>query len=405
MKDHTNSMHLNQKRFKCSECGFKSYFMHYIKNHIATNHTDNECKIEKIICSQCGSGTKHDQCNEDEEEGQKPSKVAKIDGSDEKKCTKCSFVTQKGFYLKRHLQLSHGQDSDPSKIIHCESCEFETLRTKSLVDHTNAQHLNQKRFSCSECGFKSYYDQHVKTHIKSKHEFQRRVTSLKLHEGPKPPKVSKIDGSEKKCTECSFVTQKGFYLKRHLQLSHGEDSDPTKIIHCESCEFETAKTKSLVDHTNAQHLNQKRYNCSKCGFKSYYDQHVQSHIATNHPKSESEVERISCNECRFNREHVQCIEDHLESKKQNFACNYCDVKFMTNQEVIVIHMKSFHPEQKLFHCNNCSYRCNWLYNLRNHKKAKHKSEVTSKDESLEATFSGIIGLFMKHVETTSRDRI
>ena len=331
-------------------------------------------------------------------------------------CNICDFESKKKYGLDKHIKLLHRSVGGPSNVMECNRCNLKFARHQLLKNHKRARHLNEKRFSCNTCDYKSFYNQAVQNHVKTKHkdsntaislklsEIDGPVISLKLGEGPK--KVPKIDGLyENRCTECSFVTQKVIYLKRHLQLSHGQDSDPLKIIHCESCEFETLRTKSLVDHTNAQHLNQKRYNCSKCGFKSYYDQHVQSHIATNHPKSESEVERISCNECRFNREHVQCIEDYLESKKQNFACNYCDVKFMTNQEVIVIHMKSFHPEQKLFHCNNCSYRCNWLYNLRNHKKAKHKSEATSKDESLEATFSGIIGLFMKHVETTSREKI
>ena len=114
-----------------------------------------------------------------------------------------------------------------------------------------------------------------------------------------------------------------------------------------------------------------------------------------------EIERISCIECRVDIEHGQCHTDNSESKNENFDCNHCNLKLTTSQNGIVSHMKSFHPEEKLFHCNNCSYRCNWLYNLRTHKKTEHKREE-KKEDSLEATFSGIIGLFMKHAETKAR---
>ena len=64
----------------------------------------------------------------------------------------------------------------------------------------------------------------------------------------------------------------------------------------------------------------------------------------------------------------------------------------------VSHMNTEHPNQKLFHCNHCSFKCNWLYNLRRHKKGEHKIGKNKSDD-LFATFSGIIGLFMKHTET------
>ena len=155
----------------------------------------------------------------------------------------------------------------------------------------------------------------------------------------------------------------------------------------------------MTDHTNATHLNQKRFNCSECNFKAYHGNHIKSHMATRH--TEGEIEMISCIECKVDTEHGQCHEDNTESEKQNFECNYCNLKLTTSQNVIVSHMKSFHPEEKLFHCNNCSYRCNWLYNLRTHKKSEHTREE-KKQESLEATFSGIIGLFMKHAESKAR---
>ena len=276
LKNNKRARHLNEKRFSCNTCDYKSFYNQAVQNHVKTKHKDSNTAISlklseidgPVISLKLGEG---------------PKKVPKIDGSNENTCTYCSFVTQKGIYLKRHLLLSHGEESDPSKIIHCESCEFETLRAKSLKDHTNAQHLNQKRFSCSECGFKSYYDQHVQSHIASKHKGSKEAKVLKvdcsnctlninhskcqrsLKNRVKHKTISKSEAisfqkKEKVCTKCPFVTKTQHYLKRHLLLSHGPESDQSKIMACKSCEYETNRKRSMKDHTNSMHLNQKRFN-------------------------------------------------------------------------------------------------------------------------------------------------
>ena len=125
---------------------------------------------------------------------------------------------------------------------------------------------------------------------------------------------------------------------------------------------------------------------------------IRKHIIREHSDNDCEVERLTCGECISNREDHQCHEDDQETK--NFECNFCDLRLTTKttHRVVVNHMKTHHPDQKLFHCNRCSFKCNWLYNLRSHKKVEHKIEAKKSDNLLE-TFSGIIGLFMKHAET------
>ena len=488
LENHTNSIHLNQKRVKCSVCDFRSYHGQIITFHMATKHADNDVEIERISCINCRVSTEHDQCDEDNSKSDFDcnycnfkkttsqevivshmkvvhpeerlfhcnscsyrcnwqynlethkkivhkilpnlnSSEGRLDVSHTtdlqvSKCKACEFETKKMRYLRRHTHLMHGPNADVINVLTCPTCEFETKRNQSLEDHINAQHLNERRFSCNSCDFKSYYRQHMKIHIISRHRgskpanmttigcsdctsnighstcklprrrARRRPTQLMTNE--KANSAVSVKKENRMCQECSYVTQKRSYLRRHLDLSHGQNSDQSKIMSCKICEFETNIAQSLADHTNSIHLNQKRFNCSVCDLKSYFGNHIKSHMATQH--AEGEVERISCNECRVNTEHDRCHEGHSESAKQNFDCNYCNFKSTTSQEVIVSHMKTFHPEERLFHCNNCSYRCNWLYNLRTHKTTEHKRKGTN-DNSLEATFSGIIGLFIRHAET------
>ena len=373
LKNHIKAQHLNEKHFSCSTCDYKSFYNQAVKNHIISQHTGSKVtKINKLDCSECFQQITV--------------------------CRLCEYTTKKISHFKRHTKLMHGPNAEASNILSCKSCEFETKKTQLLKNHINAHHLNEKRFSCNSCDFQSFYSQAVKNHIISKHKGSKLAKITKIG----CPDTVFAEGNDIMCSKCSYVTQKRTYLKRHLQLSHCPNSEESKIMTCNICKFEANRAQSMTDHTNSMHLNQKRFNCSECDYKSYFGHHIKIHMARNHSDNNGEIERISCSQCRFNIEHDRCNEDSSESERQNFDCNCCNLKLITSQQVLVSHMKTFHPEEKLFHCNNCSYRCNWIYNLKTHKKTEHK-RAEKKDDSLEATFSDIIGLFMKHAETKARD--
>ena len=38
---------------------------------------------------------------------------------------------------------------------------------------------------------------------------------------------------------------------------------------------------------------------------------------------------------------------------------------------MMIHMKTYHRNDKIFDCDTCEYKSNWLTNLRTHQQAKH----------------------------------
>ena len=102
---------------------------------------------------------------------------------------------------------------------------------------------------------------------------------------------------------------------------------------------------------------------------------IRKHTIREHSDNDCEVERLTCGDCISNREDHKCQEDDPETK--NFECNFCDLRLTktTTHRVVVNHMKTHHPDQKLYHCNHCSFKCNWLYNLRSHKKLEHKIEA------------------------------
>ena len=433
MTRHKNAQHANEKRFSCNLCGFKSFYKHHVKQHVKHNHKETKgTGVQKLKCPACRKDTSHIKCTlgkktfkgpnflqEESQERQKHlSKTARSDDQN-LQCKDCSFETKNNSYMSRHTYLLHHLKTDEALIQACASCEFQTLKVTSLANHVKAQHMEEKRFSCSECVFKSFYKHHVAQHIANNHKtvketFVRKIGCFdcrfrKEHSICQQPLrrkqqmknyILKTEFSGYKsetldCPDCHYKSKNRIYLKRHRKLTHGQNIDPMDILTCTNCEFETLALKSMENHKSDKHLNEKHYNCSECDFRSFYRHSIMSHIKTNHVISGGEAILIQCPKCRFGAKHDTCNEDTYESiQMETFKCSHCDFNCINTKETALIHIKSNHPEEKLFHCNKCAYKCNFLYNLRSHKRAQHKVEVTRK-KKLEDTFSGIIESFRR----------
>ena len=76
----------------------------------------------------------------------------------------------------------------------------------------------------------------------------------------------------------------------------------------------------------------------------------------------------SCPLCSANIEHQRCQTSASNPIQQ---CQLCG-EFKSSQVKLREHMRASHPLEKLFNCDKCAYKCNWLPNLNVHKNAKHE---------------------------------
>ena len=118
-------------------------------------------------------------------------------------------------------------------------------------------------------------------------------------------------------------------------------------------------------------------------------------------------ERVHTKEKPFNCQYcgkgfsVKCnLKAHLETHKsveeRSFKCSQCS-HTATTLPLLRLHMHS-HTGERPYVCELCGESYRRPSNLRRHKKLEHKIGKNKSDD-LFATFSGIIGLFMKHTET------
>ena len=125
--------------------------------HIKSQHGDlNSAKSQKLGCSDCISSIDHS----------KHRRAKKTLYA----CNSCKYETKKSNFLKSHRRVVHGPEAMASSVLCCTDCEFEATKVKHLENHINAEHLNEKRFSCNSCDFQSFYAMRVKSHIFLKHK-------------------------------------------------------------------------------------------------------------------------------------------------------------------------------------------------------------------------------------------
>ena len=142
----------------------------------------------------------------------------------------------------------------------------------------------------------------------------------------------------------SLYYQPTNYIRIHKKVVHGTNADPSKIVRCATCKFETLKQVNLRIHMNHKHR-------------------------ASHEKRKALD--IAPTKCKF------CV-------------------FVSSKRALVDHMKSTHPQEALFECDACSYKSNYQPNLNTHINAKHTKESFQCDKCYFKTMWKIS--FMDHMK-------
>ena len=156
---HYTDMHPGVKRFKCSQCSFKS-----IRKGSLTRHAKVHSDKKEFQCRECSSKfkrkehlTQHEKIHSDKKEFQ---------------CHECSFKCKRKFLLTQHAQVHSDK-----KEFQCRECSSKFKRKEHLTQHEKI-HSDKKEFQCHECSFKSKRKESLTRHIKTKHDVPAAIKIL-----------------------------------------------------------------------------------------------------------------------------------------------------------------------------------------------------------------------------------
>ena len=101
-----------------------------------------------------------------------------------------------------------------------------------------------------------------------------------------------------KCILCSYTTDDGFNMKKHMSIHTGEYN---YVCTYPSCNYRSNNSSSLVVHTR-MHTKERPYVCSYegCHYKTITNGHLRRHVKRNHNKS-LVVDKMNCTVNEMNR--------------------------------------------------------------------------------------------------------
>ena len=357
---------------------------------------ENESMIENY-CKYCEDGEVHLKCDSDQRSAsdEDPRSKSKLSTKIIFSCNSCDYETRKEYFLEKHKRLQHNE----FKRIQCPpDCRYKTSKQRYLDNHTQLNHgpnavLKEEIIFCKNCEYETTLTTKIRKHSQIVHK--------------------KTDDGFRSCPDCDYKTSKMFDLEKHIRVTHSanasEDTDG-----CQYCELNTNRS-TMKGRLRSQITN---YGCSACPQRCFTMSQIKRHIRRRHNNSDAKWIRLNCKLCMYkttndptnqkakrkkkkscmfkttkdptdqigqatkakhkkkkscplcsaNIEHQRCQTSASNPIQQ---CQLCG-EFKSTMSGLREHMRASHPLEKLFNCDKCAYKCNWLPNLNVHKNAKHE---------------------------------
>ena len=258
------------------------------------------------------------------------------------KCCKCSASKLSAKKFFEHTQ------NHISKKFTCSICQKGFSQQRILDNHVYMEHGEGKgqRFHCNyeHCNFDAKYPQTLATHIKEKHEGEKRT--------------HKADDSKSEvtCNVCGKTLKKWYY-----QLYHKDSCSTNVVYKCDICGQEGfVNNITLQNHVKAKHTTEKPYQCEHCDAKYATSMSLSSHRSRVHRVNKAgepvEQKLFACDYCgklltgKNKRDfHIKTVHE----RTRDFPCKFCDKKFTTNAN-LKVHEAAIHTRDLPFKCDFCA---------------------------------------------------
>ncbi|XP_013191551.1 gastrula zinc finger protein XlCGF57.1-like [Amyelois transitella] len=255
-------------------------------------------------------------------------------------CEVCGLVTACQSALDIHMRTHTGE-----KPFQCNICKAQFRNKGGLKSHIESRHSfnREKKFTCEMCGSSFYRKNdiiiHMRTHTNEKpyvcsycprrfRQIACLIRHRRSHTGEKPYS----------CAICNKKFADKYFVKKHL-IVHSDE----KKYSCHLCNKSMKTRSALNTHLNL-HKNQKQNICSFCGAAFNMKGNLQTHIRRLH----SEKSGI-CSVCL---KTFPDVEEHMRKHtgEKPFACKLCNQQYATERS-LKQHTAFKHENAEKFKCS------------------------------------------------------
>lgn len=180
----------------------------------------------------------------------------------------------------------------------------------------------------------------------------KNASSRNLDEKLKPnTALNEVPTNDKPfiCSHCGFGVAIERNLDMHIKAFHSKEIKGTR--NNKNKKSSLFKRKSKVNHTQL-------HRCSQCVFQTYNSLKLTKHLKTEHGV-------FSCFKCSFAVDNEEDLKHH-EGIHKSVKCALCEARILSSK--YKDHLASAHPTTYRFKCDECDYKTNVEWKLRNHRK-------------------------------------
>ncbi|KAL5287740.1 hypothetical protein ACFFRR_008554 [Megaselia abdita] len=222
------------------------------------------------------------------------------------KCVACGKSFSRSTLLHRH-EKSH---TDVAKFL-CVYCEKPFISKEEMEKHAE-RHKKHRPFACTFCNKSFAFKQGLERH-----------ETIHSRQQPYP------------CQYCNLSFSTPSKLARHLTAHAGKRPYPCKL-----CKKSYHLSHHLTRHMRSHKGNQGSYKCVEC------DKIFTSRDELIYHSAQHATQSLTCPLCKEHFDSVEGVSEHIQqhAEGEQFACEFCDLIFMTDDKLI-LHCASSHAAE------------------------------------------------------------
>eukprot|EP01006_Ploeotia_vitrea_P056125 TRINITY_DN68070_c1_g1_i10.p1 TRINITY_DN68070_c1_g1~~TRINITY_DN68070_c1_g1_i10.p1 ORF type:complete len:350 (-),score=119.35 TRINITY_DN68070_c1_g1_i10:87-1004(-) len=158
LNHHTRRVH-GARRFKCSECDYRSKTKVHLRQHIATHFAGDE---RLFVCDRSG-------CSASFKTAQHLSQhLPKVHGPKKFACQLCDYRATTSGDLRRHVEAVHHDGQERLFVCDRSGCSASFKTAQHLSQHLRKVH-GPKQFGCQLCDYRATRSGDLRKHVEAVH--------------------------------------------------------------------------------------------------------------------------------------------------------------------------------------------------------------------------------------------